>query len=409
MTTKTSLLLCDLSPFRLSTRTRKIAVTAAPVLYGAVSAITLARVGRNGAADEPGSSRVDGIEVEQVPVRRIDDRRRLSSSISNLFTVYLPALRVLRRRVLATPAKTIFVGHIALYWLGLAHRRRWGSQIILNGRERPGGIRTPGSLATWFSRAEPVLLRWVARRAPMTVLAVCESHGAEFRRLGFDDVLVVRNVPLASFAPEFVPPPPGPELIVACVGTLYTGRGIEALIDAVVAASEAGSRIRLEITGPASQEYREALLARIRAARAESYISLPSPCPVSEVPARIQRAHIATALYEPVDAANDSLSNKLFEGVVAGRPVIAGNLAENRTVIERFGIGWSVPVAPGPLAELLRALASDLPRVQAMAEHCYRTGQSEFTWETESSALQKRLLEAVGAVPVQANASGATR
>ncbi|SCL32726.1 Glycosyltransferase involved in cell wall bisynthesis [Micromonospora nigra] len=399
MTTDTSLILCDLSPFRHSTRTRKIAVTAAPHLPGTVRAVTLAQVGRNGAADDPGLSRIDGIEVEQLPVGRIDQRRRLTASIRNLATVYLPALWHLRRRVLATRARTVFVGHIALFWIGLAHRRRWGSQVILNGRERPGGIRTRGSLATWFSRVEPVLLRLVARRAPVTVVAVCESHATQFRRLGLDDVLVIRNVPLAAFAPDFVPPPPGPDLVVACVGTLYPGRGIEALIDATVTARAAGAAVRLEVTGPASQEYRTALLDRIRDAGAEAYVSLPGPCPPTEVAARIQRAHVATALYEAVDPANDSLSNKLFEGVVAGRPVIAGDLAENRALIERFAVGWSIPVEPAALGALLCELAADLPGVRAMAEHCYVTGRSEFVWEAETSVLQKRLLTAAGEQP----------
>ncbi|WP_204019246.1 glycosyltransferase [Micromonospora sediminimaris] len=397
MTTDTSLILCDLSPFRHSTRTRKIAVTAAPHLPGPTRAITLAKVGRNGAADDAGLSRIDGIEVEQLPVGRIDQRRRLTASIRNLITVYLPALWHLRKRVLATRARTVFVGHIALFWIGLAHRRRWGSQVILNGRERPGGIRTRGSLATWFSRMEPALLRLVARRAPVTVVAVCESHAAQFRRLGLDDVLVVRNVPLAAFAPDFVPPPPGPDLIVACVGTLYPGRGIEALIDATVTARTAGAPIRLEVTGPASQQYRASLLDRIRAADAEAYVSLLGPCPSTEVAARIQRAHVATALYEAVDLANDSLSNKLFEGVVAGRPVIAGDLAENQALIRRFAVGWSVPAETTALSGLLRELASDLPGVRAMAEHCYRTGRSEFVWEAETSMLQKRLLDAARA------------
>ncbi|MET8308628.1 glycosyltransferase [Micromonospora sp. NPDC005173] len=399
MTPDTTLLLCDLSPFRHSTRTRKIAVTVASSVPGSVRAITLSRVGRFGAADEPGRSWLDGVDVEQLPVRQIDDRRRFTASVRNLLGVYLPALRRLRRRVLATPARTIFVGHISLFWIGLAHRKRWGSHIILNGRERPGGIRTKGSLATWYSRLEPLLLRMVARRRGLTVLAVCESHAAAFRKLGFDDVLVVRNVPLASFAPEFVPPSPGPELVVACVGTLYPGRALEILIDAVVAARSAGAAVRLEMTGPASQDYRQALRDRIVNAGAEPYISLRDPCPGAEVPARYQRAHLSTALYQAVDTANDSLSNKLFEAVVAGRPVIAGSLPENRALIEQFGVGWVVPVEAAPLSRLLVELAADLAAVRAMAQHCFQTGRAEFVWEVETSLLQKRLLDRTGIQP----------
>ncbi|QGN49551.1 glycosyltransferase [Micromonospora sp. WMMD558] len=393
MATDTTLLLFDISPYRHSTRTRKIAMTVASGLPGIVRAVTLSRAGRFGAADETGRSWIDGVDVEHLPVRRIDDRRRLVASVRNLVGVYLPGVWRLRRRVLATPAKTVFVGHISLFWIGLAHRRRWGSHVVLNGRERPGGIRTKGSLATWFSRVEPQLLRRVARQRGLTVVAVCESNAVAFRKLGFDDVMVVRNVPLASFAPEFVPPPSGPELVVACVGTLYPGRGLEVLIDAVADARSAGARVRLEITGPASEDYRQALRSRIVRLGAQSYVSLDGPCSAADVPSRYQRAHVSTALYQPVDPANDGLSNKLFEAVVAGRPVIAGNLPENRALIEKYRVGWAVPVEPAPLSELLARLAEDLTELRALARHCFVTGRAEFVWEAETALLQKRLLE----------------
>ena len=389
-----SLLLCDLAPFRHSTRTRKIASTVAPGRPGEVSAITLSRVGRLGMSDHPGLSVIDGVEVEQLAVREIEDRRTFTASVRNLLVGYLPALWRLRRRVLATPARTILVGHSALFWLGLAHRRRWASQVIISSRERPGGVRTKGSLATWFSRVEPWMVRRAARRHAFTVVAVCESHAAGFRELGVRDVLVVRNVPMASFAPDFAPPLGGHELRVACVGSLYPGRGIEALIDAVVAARAAGAPVRLTVTGPAGTRYRQSLRDRIDAAEAGTYVRLEGACAPDEVVRCYQRAHVGTALYEAVDAANDSLSNKIFECVVAGRPVIAGNLPENTALVERHQLGWTCPVEVGPLRDLLVDLAADLAAVRSRAEHCHHVGRTEFIWEIETLPLQKRLIGA---------------
>ncbi|MFI6266722.1 glycosyltransferase [Micromonospora sp. NPDC051006] len=391
-TTRTTLLLCDLAPFRYSTRTRKIAAMVAPGRPGEIRAITLARVGRLGMSDSPGRTEIDGVEVEQLPVSEIDDRRNLTASVRNLLLGYLPALWRLRRRVLSTPARTILVGHVALFWLGIRHRRRWGSEVIISSRELPGGIRTKGSLATWFSRLEPWMIRRAARRHAFTVVAVCDSHAARFGELGVKDVLVVRNVPLASFAPDFTPPPEGPALRVACVGSLYPGRGVEVLIDAVVAARTAGAPVQLTITGPAGREYRQTLRERIDAAEAGAYIALEEACAADQVAACYQRAHVGTALYEAVDAANDSLSNKIFEGVVAGRPVIAGNLAENRALVARHRLGWTCPVEVGPIRDILIDLAADLPAVRAHAQHCHHVGRTEFVWEIETLPLQKRLI-----------------
>jgi glycosyltransferase involved in cell wall biosynthesis len=306
----------------------------------------------------------------------------LAASIQNLIGAYLMAIVRLRRKVLRVPAHSIFVGHVSLFWLGLAHQRRWNSHVIINGRERPGGVRTKGSLATWFSRIEPFVLRRVARKRP-TLLAVCESHAEDFRALGFDDVRVVRNVPSASFAPEFVAPPDGEELIVCCVGSLYPGRGVETLIDAVVSARQSGAAVRLDITGPASAEYARSLQHRIDAAGASAYVRMHGPCRPDEVAARYQAAHVGTALYEASDSANDSLSNKIFEGIVAGRPVIAGDLPENKRIITSHDVGWAVSVDTKALSALLGDLALDLEGVRARALRCFEVGRQHFTWEAE--------------------------
>jgi glycosyltransferase involved in cell wall biosynthesis len=256
-----TLLLCDLAPYLHSTRTKKVGEVVG-TSTGPVKAVTLSRVGRLGMADDASFYLSSGVEVEQVRVGKISSRRTLTASLRNLFAVYAPAILRLRRRVLEIPAHTIFIGHVSLFWLGLAHQRRWDSHIIINGRERPGGIRTKGSLATWFSKIEPFVLRRVARRQP-TLLAVCDSHANEFRALGFNDVRVVRNVPSISFAPNFVPPADSDELVVCCVGSLYPGRGVEALIDGAVLARRRGADVRLEITGPASDAYARTIQARI--------------------------------------------------------------------------------------------------------------------------------------------------
>lgn len=387
---RSDVVLCDLAPYRHSTRTKKVGTSIAR-RGRSVHAIALSRVGRLGMADDVDDFHDEGVSVEQIRVPPIDDRRTLPASVRNLLTVYAPALWRMRRRVLETPAEAIFVGHISLIWIGLAHNRRWGSKVVVNGRERPGGVRTKGSLATWFSRAEPAILRLLARTRKFAVVAVCESHGQEFRNLGVRQVIVVRNVPSASYAPVFRPPPSSNELVVACVGSLYPGRGIEALIDGVVDARSRGARVRLDITGPAGEEYLQELNERIAGAQAGEYIAVLGPCTPTEVAARYQNAHVGTALYEATDAANDSLSNKLFECIVAGRPVIAGNLPENSKVITEHEVGWLANIDSNSLSDLIYRLAESREDMENKAQHCYDVGRQHFVWEKEVSALERIL------------------
>ncbi|MEV8508789.1 glycosyltransferase [Actinoplanes sp. NPDC051475] len=383
----TDLLLCDLAPYRYSTRTRKVAAAMSERL-DTVEAITLARVGRVGMEDVPGSTLIDGVRVKQLPTRRLDDNRTFVASIRNILFVYVPALILLRREVARTQAGTIFVGHVSLFWIGLAHQRKWASRVVISGRERPGAVRTKGSLATWFSRIEPALLRYFSRRHKFAVVAVCESHAEQFRELGVEEVVVVRNVPSASFVQRFSTPPGGDELIVALVGSLYPGRGIEALIRAVVIAQSRGARVRLNITGHAGESYLDSLRALIEQLEARPFVALLGPCSPKDVALRYQEAHVGTALYEATDKANDSLSNKLFESVVSGRPVIAGNLPENSKVIASHNIGWTSAVTPDSLSDLLTVLARDIESVRQKASHCYQVGQQHFVWEREVSRLE---------------------
>jgi glycosyltransferase involved in cell wall biosynthesis len=98
-------------------------------------------------------------------------------------------------------------------------------------------------------------------------------------------------------------------------------------------------------------------------------------------------------LYEATDAANDSLSNKLFESVVAGRPVIAGNLPENHRIVTSYGVGWTTSVDVASLSLLLKQLAADLDTVRAAAKTCHEVGNRHFTWETEIRQVRQRVLD----------------
>jgi len=168
---------------------------------------------------------------------------------------------------------------------------------------------------------------------------------------------------------------------------LYPGRGIEVLIQAAGALKRQGLVVRVEITGRSSSEYARALLELADEEDVTDRVHFLGPCDPDEVPARYTAAHVGTALYEGVDSANDSLSNKIFECVASGRAVLAGNLSENEVLVSRLRLGWTTEVSGKGLSHTLRLLIEENPDFDALGQHCLETAREILNWETEVGQL----------------------
>ncbi|GAA1916033.1 hypothetical protein GCM10009737_16850 [Nocardioides lentus] len=162
------------------------------------------------------------------------------------------------------------------------------------------------------------------------------------------------------------------------------------MIDAASMAVDSGARLNLDIYGSGSDEYVNTLRARIERNRATDIISLHGPLDNSRVAETYRRGHIGLALYEPSQDNNDSLSNKLLEVVSSGRPVLAGNLTENRRFIEKYDVGILVDVNVESLCAELIKLAQEKPSTE-WAAHCFEVGQAELVWEQNFEAVLTRV------------------
>lgn len=110
--------------------------------------------------------------------------------------------------------------------------------------------------------------------------------------------------------------------------------------------------------------------------------------PLAELPAYTASADIGV---QPIE--NTCLnhfttdSNKLFEYVIAGLPVIASRLPEIRRVMERHDLGLLVtPGDTGSLVEALRTLVTDDALRARFAANAQRAAQ-RLNWEEQEAAL----------------------
>lgn len=384
-------LVLSMGPFGHATRTKKAALEY--LRDGPVTFLAPQGVGRTGKRDTAGDDVRQGINVSHVAIPEVSPAPTRAAQLSNLARAYLPALSRMAVRTLRTPAEVVHVTGIPLLPLGLAHRARHHSRLVLDVNERPASVSAKGSLFAVVSKLEPFLLSLGRSRARVTTV-VSPGHADILEmEYGFRDVLVVRNAPTSTWRSTWQPAPdhaPGVDLKVVTVGTIFEGRGFEALIDAAALAAEDGVIVDVDIFGGGRDDYVAALEQRIVDRGLSQHVRFMGRITGDEVSAAYLSGDVGLALYEATDAGNDSLSNKIIEVVASGRPVIAGNLPENTRFVESLKVGWLTAVDPPSLAEAMVrcARSGDVAR---LAEHCRDLATTSLTWEAEFAPVLVRL------------------
>lgn len=386
-----SVLVLSLAPFRYATRTRKAAQSYRAEGYR-VRFLGMQSAGRTSTRVAAGASEVgDSIVAHHVRVRRPRMGLSRATQIDNLLLSYLPALGRLMRVASSTPAQVVHVTGVHLIPVALAHQARFGSALVLDVNERPASVKARGSLFGALSWIEPALIRAAAPKAAV-VTVVTPGHVELLREgMGVDGAVVVRNAPLSSWRHRWVEPPECPPLRVVTVGALFPGRALEMLIRATGRVQRETGNIRLTIVGTGRAEYIAALRDLIAQEGLVGVVELLDGVESDQVSQMYTRGHLGLALYESSDPGNDSLSNKIIETVASGRPVLAGDLPENRIFVAEHCVGWLTEVTEEGIAAALRDIAGrGAEELRAMAQYCYSQADA-LTWEAEFAKVLELL------------------
>lgn len=386
-----SVLVLSLGPFPNATRTRKAARSYADAGHE-VKFLGLQRAGRSVRDVEAGTRDHNGVLAHHVAVRTPDFGGSVRSLARNALLSFVPAFFRMLSASLKAPADVVHVTGVHLLLLALVHRLRFRSHIVMDINERPASVAAKGSLFGVMSRFEPLLLRAAVPRASV-ITVVAPGHARLMREAyGSQSPLVVRNAPLASWRSEWAAPPESPPLHVVTVGSIFPGRALEMLICATGQVIRQGHRIRVSIWGGGRSDYLKSLQDLIEKEQLEAAVTLEGRVEPADASRTYATGHVGLALYEAVDPGNDSLSNKIIETVASGRPVLAGDLPENRAFVTELGVGWLAEVTEGGIAEALVRI-SQLPHreLEDLAGHCYRTADAGLTWEQEFGAVLDRV------------------
>lgn len=171
---------------------------------------------------------------------------------------------------------------------------------------------------------------------------------------------------------------------VTAVSIFQKGRGAIPLIRALEFLPEA---YRIELVGRMAQPEYEAL-ARAAAAPFGDRVDFVGNIPAEEVVPRIARAHISTALIEPISQSYRLTSpNKVFDSLMAGTPIVASNMPTIAQIVCSTGTGQVCDVAdPRDIARAIETVYASLDTYRLAARDAAR----RYNWDSE----KRKLLEA---------------
>ena len=176
-------------------------------------------------------------------------------------------------------------------------------------------------------------------------------------------------------------------------GQFYAGRGYDIMMEAAPLIKEY-PEIKLAIRGMGKME--QQLRDRKEELGADNFFFYP-PVHVSELIEKASHSMVGVAMTEKLCLNFElSVSNKLFEYLAAGLPVIMSDIAEHRYLNEKYNIGVVLKEdTPEAFAEAVIKLYTDKGFYAECAKNAKRLS-NEINWENEFSKLieiEQKLLQ----------------
>ncbi len=340
---------------------------------------------------------IDGIELRIIPVAYTNEmrtRERVQSFLRFALRASVEAAR--------TPADLVFASStpLTIALPGIVGRVVRRAPMVFEVRdlwpEMPiamGALR--GRLPIAVARA----VEWIAYHAARHVIALSPgmADGVARRGVNRDRISVVPNgCDVEAFAVEEsagdavragVPGLVAGAPLVVYVGALGEMNDVGWLAEVAGALRPLAPDARFLVVGRGRD--RDRVIARARAAGVlDETFFLHDPIAKRDVPALLAAATVSTALSAPVPEFEANSSNKLFDTLAAGRPVLINYGGWHRELLQRSGAGIVVPQGDVvAAAKALAALLADPVSLNAARSAAAQLARSEFDRDAQADLL----------------------
>jgi len=193
---------------------------------------------------------------------------------------------------------------------------------------------------------------------------------------------------------------------IASFGGLYTFRAVRPIVEALGLLPD-GLPIKLVLGGGTESEV---LPDELRAKLGWRRVDYKGQLTRAQMLAELSHAFAAIVLFRKALNTHSVRSNRFYEALAAGLPVITPNFGDWRTVVEGNRCGLTVdPEDPQAIADAIEWLFSNPEEAGKMGRNGRELFLREFNWEREGEKLLKLYARLTNeSVPVHSQASSPT-
>jgi glycosyltransferase involved in cell wall biosynthesis len=238
----------------------------------------------------------------------------------------------------------------------------------------------PGWIIKWIEKIEKILIKYA-----ILIITVSRYHEAYFTENGAKNVLVVSNCK-EFISPNYMPSD-NPELVIIYIGTLLKSRFLLEGIE--VCNGIDGIRFRIAGSGPIQEKI-------VEESKNLKNIEFIGRIPSDEVIPETQKADVVFCVLNPSNINNRiGPPNKLFEAMVAGRPVIATNGTYSGEIVEEEEMGIAIDFSKESFRMAIIMLRDNKELVEKWGKNALRSAQEKYNWGIEEKKLVETYKELI--------------
>lgn len=324
---------------------------------------------------------MSGVKGRSVKPRK----RRLARMTLTAFTVALIARR-------ERPDVIHFHDPELLPWMVLLTRfRRTTPTLIFDVHEIPKEISDRPYIPTWL---RPVVLRTymlldrIFSRFVNHIVLASDACGDLYTN--HKSVTTIRNFPLTDMwkvDSESQQANRSPTLMYA--GVIAPERGLSQMIMAANILNRREITFQLRIVGIASDAFRSSLEEQISGFGLSDIVSIEPPVDHSTIPALLAGADVLLATSLPTRENLASVHTKIFEYMLAAKPIVASNFPAWQPLLAHRGAGLLVnPLQPTEIADAVEKLLNDPESAHAMGQAGRKMALEMYSWDSEAEKLR---------------------
>lgn len=241
-----------------------------------------------------------------------------------------------------------------------------------------------GIVNNWFRKHYTLFFERILLKRINKMICVSNAASVYFsQKYHIDPPTVVTNCPMKNTLPLLEHNIEKFEVVYQ--GLMVEGRGYEEFIESALFLDDRFRNV-LRGYGPIQNKLSEI----IESNNLQDIVTFSTPVEVSQLVQAASSSHVGVVLTRPVNLNFDlSVSNKVFEYVHAGLPVIMSNIAEHKYLNDLYDFAIIIEeVSPKCIAEAIRLLHDDKELYNRLANNARKMSR-KMHWEKEAEKLFK--------------------